>query len=125
VTNANFEKNAENIFSEKVKAGNKRTYFFDVKSNKKNDYYVTITESRKRYDDVGYDRSKIFIYKEDFNKFIKALSLAIDHVKTELMPNFDFNAFNHENYNLNDSPKDNQSPIEFPITSKKEDVDKW
>ena len=57
---------------------------------------MTITESRKRFDSDGYDRHKIFLYKEDFNKFIKALGEAVDYVKTELMPDFDFDAFNHD-----------------------------
>jgi hypothetical protein len=68
-----------------------------VRTTRGNDYYLTITESRKRFTDEGYDRHKIFLYKEDFNKFIKALNEAVDHVKTELMPDFDFDAFNHEN----------------------------
>jgi hypothetical protein len=67
-----------------------------VRTTRGNDYYLTITESRKRFNDDGYDRHKIFLYKEDFNKFLKALNEAVDHVKTELMPDFDFDAFNHE-----------------------------
>ena len=84
-----------NIFSKVLRAG-RRTYFFDVRTTRGNDYYLTITESRKRFNDDGYDRHKIFLYKEDFNKFLKALNEAVDHVKTELMPDFDFDAFNHE-----------------------------
>ena len=86
----------ESIYSKRIRAGKRRTYFFDVRSTRGNDYYLTITESRKRFDDNGYDRHKIFLYKEDFNKFIKALGEAVDYVKTELMPNFDFDAFNHD-----------------------------
>lgn len=86
----------EEIFSEKVKAG-KRTYFFDVKSTRSNDFYITITESKKRYnkDDEGftYEKHKIFLYKEDFNKFMEALHNTVNHVKTELMPDVDFNSF--------------------------------
>lgn len=67
-----------------------------MRATRGNDYYLTITESRKRFDDNGYDRHKIFLYKEDFNKFIKALGEAVDYVKTDLMPDFDFDAFNHE-----------------------------
>jgi hypothetical protein len=67
-----------------------------VRSTRGNDYYLTITESRKRFTGEGYDRHKIFLYKEDFNKFIKGLNEAVDYVKTELMPDFDFDAFNHE-----------------------------
>ncbi len=86
----------ESIYSKRIRAGKRRTYFFDVRATRGNDYYLTITESRKRFDDNGYDRHKIFLYKEDFNKFIKALNEAVDYVKTELMPDFDFDAFNHD-----------------------------
>lgn len=92
----NNEKKAESIYSKRIRAGKRRTYFFDVRATRGNDYYLTITESRKRFDDNGYDRHKVFLYKEDFNKFIKALGEAIDYVKTELMPDFDFDAFNHD-----------------------------
>src|SRR5215218_5185824 len=86
----------ESIYSKRIRAGKRRTYFFDVRATRGNDYYLTITESRKRFNDNGYDRHKIFLYKEDFNKFIKALGEAVDYVKTQLMPDFDFDAFNHE-----------------------------
>jgi Protein of unknown function (DUF3276) len=86
----------ESIFSSRIRAGKRRTYFFDVRETRGNDYYLTITESRKKFDDNGYERHKIFLYKEDFNKFIKALGDATDYVKTELMPDFDFDAFNHD-----------------------------
>jgi hypothetical protein len=86
----------DEIFSEKVKAG-KRTYFFDVKATRSSDYYVTITESKKRYnkDDEGftYEKHKIFLYKEDFNKFVEALNNTVNHVKNELMPGVDFSQF--------------------------------
>ena len=86
----------ESIYSKRIRAGKRRTYFFDVRATRGNDYYLTITESRKRFNDNGYDRHKIFLYKEDFNKFIKALNEAVDYVKTELMPDFDFDAYNHD-----------------------------
>ena len=92
----NNDKKIESVFSSKIRAGKRRTYFFDVRATKGNDYFLTITESRKRFDDNGYDRSKIFLYKEDFNKFLRALTESLDYVKTELMPDFDFDAFNHE-----------------------------
>lgn len=92
----NNDKRAESIYSKRIRAGKRRTYFFDVRSTRGNDYYLTITESRKRFTGEGYDRHKIFLYKEDFNKFIKGLNEAVDYVKTELMPDFDFDAFNHE-----------------------------
>lgn len=86
----------DEVFSTKVKAG-KRTYFFDVKSTRSNDYYLTITESKKRFKDDGftYEKHKIFLYKEDFNKFVEALNYTLNHVKTNLMPGVDFSQFDH------------------------------
>ncbi len=92
----NTEKKQESVYSKRIRAGKRRTYFFDVRATRGNDYYLTITESRKRFDNDGYDRHKIFLYKEDFNKFLKALTETVDYVKTDLMPDFDFDAFNHE-----------------------------
>ena len=92
----NNENKMESIYSQKIRAGKRRTYFFDVRTTKGNDYYLTITESRKRFNDDGYDRHKIFLYKEDFNKFTRALGEVVEYVKTELMPDFDFDAFNHD-----------------------------
>lgn len=88
----------EEIFSKKVKAG-KRTYFFDVKSTRSNDYYLTITESKRkmREENYFYEKHKIFLYKEDFNKFIVALQHAVDHVKNDLMPDVDFTQFDDRN----------------------------
>ena len=65
----------EEIYSKAVRAG-KRTYFFDVKSTRNNDYYLTITESKKRFDNDGnqnFEKHKIFLYKEDFEKFAEGL----------------------------------------------------
>jgi hypothetical protein len=92
----NNERKMDSVFSSKVKAGKRRTYFFDVRETRGNDYFITITESRKRFDSDSYDRHKIFLYKEDFNKFLKSLNETVNHVKTELMPDFDFDAFNHD-----------------------------
>ncbi|MDX2196366.1 MAG: DUF3276 family protein [Cytophagales bacterium] len=79
------------IYSQRIKAG-KRTYFFDIKSTKGNDYYLTITESKKKFKDDGffYEKHKIFLYKEDFVKFIEAMNNAMDYMKTELVPDYDF-----------------------------------
>lgn len=87
----------EEIFSKKVKAG-KRTYFFDIKSTRGNDYYLTITESKRRTDgeNFSYEKHKIFLYKEDFFKFVAALNEAVDHVKNELLPEVDFEQFENE-----------------------------
>lgn len=88
--------NKNGVYSKRLRAGKRRTYFFDVRTTRANDYFLTITESKKRFDDNGYERHKIFLYKEDFNKFIDALGEAIDYVKTELLPDFDFDQFSHE-----------------------------
>ncbi len=92
----NNEKRMESVYSKRIRAGKRRTYFFDVRATRSNDYYLTITESRKKFNEDGYDRHKLFLYKEDFNKFLKALTEAIDYVKTDLMPDFDFDAYNHD-----------------------------
>ena len=73
----------QEIFSKAVRAG-KRTYFFDVKATKGNDYYLTITESKKRFGDDGkfyYEKHKIFLYKEDFDKFADGLTEAVAQIR--------------------------------------------
>ncbi len=87
------EKNFENIFSKKIKAGKRRTYFFDVRQTKGDDYFVTITESTRSFHDDGYKRHKIFLYKEDFNRFLGDLTETIDYVKNELMPDYDYEQY--------------------------------
>lgn len=82
----------EEVFSKKVRAG-KRTYFFDVKMTRGDDYYITITESKKRFEDGGYVKHKIFLYKEDFNKFAEAFTETVNYVKSDLMPEYDFDEF--------------------------------
>ena len=76
----------EEVFSKAVRAG-KRTYFFDVKTTRGNDYYLTITESKKRFDENGearYEKHKIFLYKEDFEKFSEGFDESIDFIKEVL-----------------------------------------
>ncbi len=87
----------QEIFTKKIRAG-KRTYFFDVKSTKGNDYFITITESKKRFEDGSFVKHKIFLYKEDFNKFLEALTETVNHVKTELMPEYNFDEFTRESF---------------------------
>jgi len=73
----------QEIFSKSVRAG-KRTYFFDVKTTRRNDYYLTLTESKKRFNRDGrfyFEKHKVFLYKEDFDKFIDGLTEAIDYIK--------------------------------------------
>lgn len=74
----------EDIFSQVVRAG-KRTYFFDVKATRGNDYYLTITESKKRFNRDGrhyFEKHKIFLYKEDFEKFNEGLTEVVEFIKT-------------------------------------------
>jgi hypothetical protein len=133
----------DSIYSKRIRAGKRRTYFFDVRATRGNDYYLTITESRKKFNADGYDRHKIFLYKEDFNKFIKALNEAVDYVKTELMPDFDFDAYNHDQVeteseevntssvsassdgNGNGSPVSSSASTTPAPADNTEEVDKW
>jgi hypothetical protein len=91
---SNYDK--EEVFSKRVRAG-KRTYFFDVKTTKGNDYYITITESKKRFEDGNYVKHKIFLYKEDFNKFMEAFTETVNYVKSDLMPEYDFDEYSNNN----------------------------
>ena len=79
------DRTGEDVYSKPVRAG-KRTYFFDVKATKGNDYYLTITESKRRVDNNGqyaYDKHKIFLYKEDFEKFAEGLEEVIKYIKAK------------------------------------------
>ena len=72
----------EELYANVVRAG-KRTYFFDVRATRGNDFYLTITESKRKYADDGsyqYQKHKIFLYKEDFEKFGGALSDAFKKI---------------------------------------------
>ena len=84
-TNENGSDRKDEIFSKAVRAG-KRTYFFDVKSTKGDDYYLTVTESKKRFSEDGkfvFEKHKLFLYKEDFEKFAEGLKEAIDFIQAE------------------------------------------
>ena len=74
-------KEREEVFSKKVRAG-KRTYFFDVKATRSNDYYITVTESKKRLEDGVFVKHKIFLYKEDFEKFAEGLTETVEYIKS-------------------------------------------
>ena len=82
------------VYSERVNAG-KRVYFFDIKTTRASDYYVAITESKKNMqgNGVNYEKHKIFLYKEDINKFMKALNNTVKHLKEDLLPDYDFDRF--------------------------------
>jgi hypothetical protein len=97
----------EDLFSKAVRAG-KRTYFFDVKTTKNDEKYLTITESKRRFDNEQnrffFEKHKIFLYKEDFEKVSKALGDAINFIETGVYP---------EDYN------------EEPATNNEDGLDKW
>ena len=82
------ERNSEDVYSKPIRAG-KRTYFFYVKSTKgNNDFYLTITESKRRLERDGsftYDKHKIFLYKEDFEKFQEGLQEAVQYILHDLL----------------------------------------
>ena len=93
-------KKFESVFSKKVKAGRRRTYFFDVRKTRGEDYYLTITESTKRFERDGYERHKLFLYKEDFNRFVAGLEETVNHIKENLLPDYDYDEYTrrHEEY---------------------------
>lgn len=106
----------ESVFSERVRAGRRRTYFIDVRQTRGEDYYITITESTRRSDGDGYNRHKIFLYKEDFNRFQEGLDQAISHIKTDLLPDYDYEEFDRKNAeweaaNLENEDDDTNSDI--------------
>lgn len=79
----------DEVYSKRVPAG-KRTYFFDVKTTRSGeDYFITITES-KRIDEGRYEKHKIFLYKEDFGKFVAAMHEVVMHIKENCLPGFEF-----------------------------------
>lgn len=98
--NGSNQRRFESEFSLKMRAGKRRTYFFDVRRTKGDDFYITLTESTKKFDGDGHERHKIFLYKEDFNRFLSHLEETIDHVKEELIPDYDYDEFTrrHEEY---------------------------
>jgi hypothetical protein len=87
--NENKERDREEIFSRAVRAG-KRTYFFDVKATVGEEYYLTITESKRRFNNEQgkffYEKHKLFLYREDFEKFINGMSDAMEFIKTGKAP---------------------------------------
>ncbi|MEA3462938.1 MAG: DUF3276 family protein [Bacteroidota bacterium] len=96
----------EEIHSKAVRAG-KRTYFFDVKATRRNDYYLTITESKKRFNRDGkffYEKHKLFLYKEDFDKFADSLNEIIAFIREA----------NPQPIELEDSPVDKQKEKKDP-----------
>ena len=75
--------NQRGYYSRKVRAG-KRTYFFDVRATRNGDFFMTITESKRKHNDSGFENHKVFIYKEDFHKFIHAMKEGLEHIHSDL-----------------------------------------
>ncbi len=82
----------ELVQSAKFRAGKRRTYFFDVRKTENGDHYMTLTESTQKVNG-GYDRNKVFLYKEDFNRFVRELGTMVDLIKNDLQPDYDYDEF--------------------------------
>jgi hypothetical protein len=144
----NKKRNRFIAYSKRVDAGRKRSYFFDIREMRNGDFSLIITENTRRFDDNSFETNEIFVFQEDINKFTKALEEAVVHLKTQLLPHYDFSKYDKPqiateatdateeiNYNKLDnriseimaSPKDD---VEFNIGSSNrispnEEVDKW
>jgi len=107
-----------------------------VKKTRGDDYFITITESTRREDGFGYKRHKLFLYKEDFNRFVASLNEVVNHIKTELMPEFDYEEFDrrqaeweaqnreNENETEDDDDREDRGDDEKPKFKAKESVEK-
>lgn len=123
--NGSYQK--DEIYSKSVRAG-KRTYFFDVKSTRGNDLYLTLTESKRRYNDDGsfrYEKHKLFLYKEDFEKFQDGFSDALAKIKElqatdeyEVKETYVEELKNEESTDATESPENSFTDVSF------EDLDK-
>jgi len=103
-TGGNDQRDREEIYSKVVRAG-KRTYFFDVKATRKDDYYLTITESKKIFDKEGrfhFEKHKLFLYKEDFEKFADGFTDAVGYIK-KVKGDFSEQVPSHSEQNKDDS----------------------
>lgn len=121
----------EEIFSKKIRAGKKRTYFIDVRSTRNSDYYITITESKRKHPESNeVMKHKLFLYKEDFNKFQEGLNEAINYVKNNLLPEYDFEKFDSDqknqtltkdNFNEDDDALEEDDPSSFAVNFDEDD----
>lgn len=111
----------EEIYSKAVRAG-KRTYFFDVRATRRNDYYLTITESKKRFNRDGryyFEKHKIFLYKEDFEKFIDGLSEIVDFIHQHQGEFINYNRMDDEDFNheIHNSVNSEYEEVEVEVNS--------
>jgi hypothetical protein len=108
------------IYSQVIRAG-KRTYFLDVKATRKNDYYLTITESKKRFKRNGkrfFEKHKVFLYKEDFDKFTENLEDVINFIK-----NAKGDEMNQEDYQTNQQNQEEEENSGYTSDVKFEDLE--
>ena len=115
--NDNNSRKFESVFSHRVKAGKRRTYFFDVKKTKGEDFYITLTESTKRFNGDGYERHKIFLYKEDFNRFMEGLEETVNYIKSDLLPDYDYDEYTRRNQEWEERRDENNDSEGDKITS--------
>ncbi len=122
----------ELVHSAKFRAGKRRTYFFDVRKTEHGDHYITVTESTQRING-GYDRHKVFLYKEDFNRFVREMTAVVEHIKTDLQPEYDYDEFERrqleweeqrrlEIENGTNFPTENDDPSRFENTTQEDGV---
>lgn len=104
------EKDKDLVKSTKQKAGKRRTYFFDIRKTKNSDYYLTITETVRKFEEDRFERHSIYVYKEDLNRFIQSLSETVDYLKKDLLPDYDFDSFQ------NQMEEEQQDDKEHPIS---------
>ncbi len=102
------ERPNDSVFSKKLRAGKRRTYFFDVRKTKADDYYISITESAKKHNEEGFERHKIFVYKEDFNRFIACMEEVVNEVKAKYLPDFDYDAYSKRDEEWENNKKENK-----------------
>lgn len=113
--------NKENgaVFTKLVKAG-KRTYFFDVKATRHGDYYLTVTESKKRFSDDGrftFEKHKIFVYREDIEKFTDALRDTFDFIQSQPAPENNYQNYQNNRNDANNQTADNNQQPGFTDVS--------
>jgi len=129
VEHDHYQRRQDIVHSVKVKAGKRRTYFFDVRRTRGDDFFLTLTESTRRMSDGSFERHKIFLYKEDFNRFLAGLEDVVAYIKTELMPNYDYDEFSrrHDEFEGDleydeDYPREQGPPDAGPKPGSAEDL---